>query len=224
MSRFSRTEKLIGQDAQRFLKERSVLIVGIGGVGGYVFETLVRAGIGSFTIVDGDKVDISNLNRQIISLDSNVGQDKVEAAKQRAESINPEVKIRALNINYNGQTKSLIFDRPYDYCVDCFDSVRDKIDFIKTAYDFSYPLISATGAGNRTDPDFMVCDIYKTAYDPLAKAVRTGLKGSGVKKLKVVCDAKPPLKISGTPASISYAPALMGCYIGAEVIKDLLKI
>lgn len=221
MNQFDRNIKLIGETAQNQLSAKNILIVGIGGVGGYAFEMLVRAGIGNFTIVDGDAVDITNLNRQIIALHSSLGQPKVEAAYNRAKDINPAANIKKLNMRFNENTSEIIL-QAFDYVIDAIDSVKDKVLLIIRSKQKNIPIISALGAGNRINCDFAVGDIYDTRYDGLAKAVRKKLKENNIGSLKVVSSHTPPLKVEGVPASISYSPAIMGCMIANEVIKDIL--
>ena len=225
MNRFDRTEKLIGTDKLKELKNKSVLIVGLGGVGGYVFEMLIRSGIGRFVLVDGDCVDETNINRQILALDCTVGVYKVDVAAERAAQINKNAEIVPLKIKYCENSSAEIFALgPFDYCIDCFDSVKDKIFFLSECARQNVKTISACGAGNRISPEFKVSDIFKTHSDPLAKAVRKGLRGVNTTSIKAVFDVREPAKSDGTvPASIRYAPALMGCTIGAEVIKDFLN-
>ncbi len=228
MNMFDRTEKLIGSENLEKLKKASVLIIGLGGVGGYVFEMLVRAGIGRLAIVDGDKADVTNINRQILALDNTVGKPKVQIAAERAALINADAEIIPLETRYGAETSEKIFGfGKFDYCVDCFDSVKDKIHFLSKCAENNLKVISACGAGNRLSPEYKVDNILKTHNDPLARAVRKGLKGLCVENVKAVFDVNAPeIAVSGaekTPASISYAPAIMGCIIGAEVIKDLLK-
>ncbi len=227
MDRFDRTEKLIGSEKLNKLKSSSVLIIGLGGVGGFAFETLVRGGIGRFTLVDADTVDITNINRQILALDSTVGLPKVQVAAERAALINADAKITAITARYDPETADGIFGTDdFDYCVDCFDSVKDKIHFLSECIKRKIKAVSACGAGNRISPQYKVDNICKTHSDPLARAVRKGLKGLDTANIKAVFDINEPVEPQNgnerTPASISYAPALMGCMIGAEVIKDLL--
>lgn len=221
---FDRTRKLVGQQKLDKLANAHVLIVGIGGVGGHALEAIARAGVGEITIVDFDKIDITNINRQIIATNSLVGTLKVDAFSARLKDINPNIKINSFAAFYSDETHDLIFNDSvkYDYCVDCFDSIKEKVKFIEHCAVSGYKCISACGAGNRLNPSFVVTDIFKTQYDPLAKAVRTRLNKDIVKKLKVVCDSNPPEIKSPTPASISFSPSLMGIMIAAEVINDLL--
>lgn len=228
MGRFDRTEKLIGTDNLDKLRSKSVLIIGLGGVGGYAFEMLVRGGVGRFTLVDGDNIDVTNINRQILALDNTVGLPKVNVAAARAELINKEATVTPLALRYNSETAEEIFATDkFDYCVDCFDSVKDKIHFLTECARRKIKTVSACGAGNRISPQYNVDNIMKTHSDPLARVVRKGLKEFDVRHIKAVFDINEPTEpINGsgrTPASISYAPALMGCLIGAEVIKDLLS-
>lgn len=220
---FDRTQKLIGEDRLERLKSSHILIVGVGGVGGYVLESLVRAGVGKITIVDPDCVDVTNLNRQVISLRSNAGVKKTIVAKKRALEINPNAVINDMALEYNKENHNKVFNdkTDYTYVADCFDSVANKIAFIEHCAKFNIKIISAMGSGNRVDPSFKIMDIYKTEYDPLAKAVRTKLNKKIVSKLKVCCDSTPPLIKSPTPASISYAPAMMGLLMAKEIILDI---
>lgn len=222
MNQFSRTINLIGEEKLAFLKSRKILLVGIGGVGGIAFEMLVRAGIGQFTIVDGDAVELTNLNRQIIALHSTLGEFKGNAAKTRALDINPDVLVNTVNTRYNELSSSDIFNGDFDYCIDCFDSVKDKVHFIVSAKNREIPIISAMGAGNRLTADFIITDINKTVNDGLAKAVRQALRKTSVTSLKVVYSPSPVIYNGENISSISYAPNIMGCMIAAEVIKDLL--
>lgn len=223
MTRFSRTIDLIGEDAFARLKNAHVLIVGLGGVGGYVFENLVRSGIGRFTLVDDDTVNVTNINRQLLALDDTVGQFKTDAAKSRASKVNPDAEVNSLTIRYSADTAASIFSQKYDYCVDAFDSVKEKIHFIIMAKTCGYNVISALGAGNRLGAEFEVKDIFATSGDGLARAVRKDLRAAGVKDLKTVCAKSLPDTNFRPPASISYAPAIMGSLIASEVIRDLIQ-
>lgn len=218
MSRFDRTEQLIGDMTP--LSKASVLLVGVGGVGGYAFETLVRGGIGTLTVVDGDRFEESNLNRQLLALVSTVGRPKVEVAAERAAQINPDCTVRALPFRFDAATCETVFDRHYDYVVDAIDSVADKVLLVCESKRRGIPVVSAMGAGSRLDDEFSVRDIYETSYDGLAKAVRKRLREAGIDRLKVVCSALPPLSAPGS--SVSYPPAVMGAKLAGEVIRDLL--
>lgn len=217
----ARTAGLIGSDTEK-LAAAHVLIVGLGGVGGYCFETLVRAGIGRFTIVDGDRVDNTNRNRQILADTATVGLPKTEAAKARAVTINPAVQIRTFYCRFDAQTAGEILDTAYDCAADAIDSVKDKVLLVTECKRLSIPIVSAMGAGNRLDDDFTVTDLYQTKYDGLARAMRTQLKKRGITALPVVASARPPQKRDGCPASISYPPAVAGCKLGGAIIRSLL--
>ena len=224
MNEFSRSEALIGNSGQTKLKNSKVIIVGCGGVGGYAAEFLVRSGIGSFTFVDYDSVEITNLNRQIIGLRSALGQSKADLLQARARDINRAVNAVALNCAVTAENAEQILsaDR-FDYCIDAIDRVKDKIELICACEKLNIPCISALGAGNRLIADFAVKDIYATSHDPLAKAIRSKLRKKGIVAHKTVCARTLP-EVSAIPvASISYAPAAMACVLAQEVLKDLLS-
>ncbi len=222
---FDRTKLLIGESSLEKLKNCNILIVGVGGVGGYALEILTRCGIGNFTIVDGDKVDITNINRQIIATHSTIGKSKVEVFEMRMKDINPFVNVRALNMRFNEQTRDVIFDRHYDYVIDAIDSVQDKLFLILTAKEKSCNIVSAMGAGNRVQlSDFQVIDIFKTQNDKLAKKMRKLLKDNGVTKLDTITSNTIPLQTNDNAiGSIAYMPSLAGVKLGGYVINQLLK-
>ena len=248
MNQFSRTELLLGKEAMETLKNKRVAIFGIGGVGGYVCESLVRTGIGHFDIVDDDKVCLTNLNRQIIATRSTVGKDKVEVMKARMLDINPNADITVHKCFFLPENAEDFPFEEYDYVVDAVDTVTAKIEIIMRCQEKGVPVISCMGAGNKLDPSrFKVADIYKTTMCPLAKVMRRELKKRGVKKLKVVfSDEKPvtPLEdmsISckancicppgaerkctdrrAIPGSTAFAPAVAGLILASEVVKDLI--
>lgn len=221
---FTRTKLLIGEEKLSKLQNSNVLIVGVGGVGGYSAEMLARAGVGSMTIVDSDLVDITNINRQIIALHSTVGQPKTEVFKTRLLDINPNLNLRALQMRYNAETSDSIFDREYDYIIDAIDSVPDKLHLIITAKEKGYNIISAMGAGNKfAIGDFYVTDIFKTSGDRLARKMRKLLREAGVKKLEVVCTDLPCSDITSTTVgSIAYMPPLCGIKLASYVINRLM--
>ena len=223
---FKRTEWLLGEDGVEHLSIKHVAVFGIGGVGGYVCEALVRSGVGTFTLVDKDVVDITNLNRQIIATQSTVGRSKTEVMKERMEDINPEVSVFVRNCFFLPDTADSFDFTDYDYVVDAVDTVTAKLEIILRAKAAGVPVISAMGAGNKLDPgQFKVSDIYKTKVCPLAKVMRRELKKRGVDRLKVVYSEEPPRKLSAesaTPGSIAYAPAIAGLMIAGEVIRDLV--
>ena len=222
---YSRTEGILGKDGVKRLKRASVLVVGVGGVGGFAVEALVRAGVGRIAVLDSDLVAPSNLNRQIIATTSTVGMAKVDAIEKRILDINPDCSVTKFNMFYSADTADKVNLADYDYIVDCIDSVRSKLELIRRAVEVGAPIISAMGAGNKLDPTrFRIADISKTAGDPLAKAVRTELRKMGINHLKVVYSDEPPVKTGErTPMSISFMPSTRGLIIASEVIKELAK-
>lgn len=223
---FSRIEMLIGEENLAKLTNSHVAVFGIGGVGGYTVEALVRSGIGAIDIIDNDKVAESNLNRQIIALNSTIGKYKVDVAKERILDINPDIKINTHKIFYTPETSSQFDFAKYDYIVDAIDTVSGKIELVMQANQTQTPIISSMGAGNKMNPaDFEVSDIYKTSVCPLAKVMRHELKKRKIKKLKVVYSKEPPIKQEGRriPASNAFVPSTAGLIIASEVIKDLIK-
>ena len=224
-NQFSRTESLIGKENLRILKNSHIAIFGIGGVGGFVAEALVRAGIGTLDLIDNDTVTISNINRQIIATHSTIGQYKTEVMKKRAIDINPEIKVNTFNILYLPETSNLFDFSKYDYVIDAIDNVTGKISLVVKSGESNTPIISCMGTGNKLDPTkFEIADIYKTSVCPLAKVMRYELKKSGIKKLKVLYSKEMPVKTnSRTPASISTCPSVAGLIIANEVILDIIK-
>ncbi|MBO6134534.1 MAG: tRNA threonylcarbamoyladenosine dehydratase [Lachnospiraceae bacterium] len=245
-NRFVRTKLVLGEEAlKRILKSR-VAVFGIGGVGSFVVEGLVRSGIGAIDIYDNDTVSISNINRQLYALESTIGRDKVDVAKERIHDINPEVRVSANKIFVDEESISKIDFSHFDYVVDAIDTVASKVALAKKAYDYGVNIISAMGAGNKIDPlSFEVSDIYDTSVCPLARKMRNELKKVGVKSLKVVYSKENPKssedincdndfsyddlcvgsidkkKIIG---SVSFVPPVVGYIIVSEVIKDLINI
>lgn len=232
MERFSRTELLIGSDGLQKLKNAHVAVFGVGGVGGYVVEALARSGIGGLTLIDPDKVSISNLNRQIVALMSTVGQYKTHAAKARVLDISPECNVETLEIFYMPETDCVDFST-FDYVVDAVDTVSAKLAIIQRASAANVPVISAMGAGNKLDATrFEVSDIAKTSVCPLARVMRRELKKRGIDHVKVVYSKEEP-KSSGlmdedsgkmVPGSIAFVPSVAGLIIASEVIKDLIAL
>ncbi|MCR5653014.1 MAG: tRNA threonylcarbamoyladenosine dehydratase [Ruminococcus sp.] len=233
LNQFSRSELLLGENGIKTLNSSRVAVFGIGGVGGYTAEALVRSGIGELDIIDKDCVALTNINRQIFALHSTVGQYKVDAARDRLLDINPNLKLNTYKLFYTPDTSDEFDFTKYDYIVDAIDTITGKIELIKRADDSGTPIISAMGAGNKLDASaFEVCDIYKTSMCPLARVMRNELKKRGIKKLKVVYSKEKPLKplfelneepVKGnqTPGSVSFVPPVMGLIIAGEVIKDL---
>lgn len=224
-NQFSRTETLIGKDSLNKLKTSHIAVFGAGGVGGYVIEALVRAGVGSIDIIDNDTINITNLNRQIIALHSTIGQYKVDAFQNRILDINPECNVKTYKTFFTSENSNEFDFRKYDYVVDAIDTVSAKIELVLRCQEVETPIISSMGTGNKLNPEmFEVSDIYKTSYCPLAKVMRGELKKRGVKRLKVVYSKEIPKKINGqrVPASISFVPPAAGLIIASEVVKDII--
>ncbi len=202
-----------------------VAVFGIGGVGGYACEALVRSGVGRFDIIDRDVVDVTNINRQIIALHSNVGQTKVAVMKARMEDINPAVTVNAHECFFLPENADDFDFSKYDYVIDAVDTVTAKLEIICRATAFGVPVISAMGAGNKTDPGaFRVADIYDTKVCPLARVMRRELKKRGIERLKVVYSEEEPLKPDADhPASCAFVPSVAGLMMAGEVVKNLSK-
>lgn len=225
MDIFSRTERLIGKEALQKLKNSNIIIFGLGGVGSYTAEALARSGVGKMTVVDKDRIDITNINRQLYALHSTVGKPKAEVARDRILDINPECEVTAIEKMYLPENAEEFNLSQYDYIIDAIDNVTAKISLAENAEKLCIPIISSMGTGNKLDPTaFMVSDIYKTSVCPLCRAMRTQLKKRGVKKLKVVYSEEIP-KTDGerTPASISFVPPAAGLIIAGEAVKDIIK-
>ncbi len=222
---FSRTERLIGKDNLKKLKNANVIIFGLGGVGSYVAEALARSGIGKMTVVDKDTVDITNINRQLYALHSTIGKDKAQVAKERILDINPECQVTPIVKMYLPENADEFNLAEYDYIVDAIDNVTAKIDLAIKSQELNVPIIASMGTGNKLDPTaFKITDIYKTDTCPLCRVMRKELKTRGVKKLKVLYSTETPQNDGErTPASISFVPSVAGLIIAGEVIKDLIK-
>ena len=224
-----RTRAILGDNAMDKLKSSRVCIFGIGGVGGYALEALVRTGIGEVDIIDGDTVNITNLNRQIIATEATVNMAKTDAAKERMLSINPELKINTHNFFYGEDTENTIDFTVFDYVVDAIDDVKAKTLIAVKCKEANVPLISSMGFGNKIEPTMIeVSDIKKTSVCPLARTMRRRLKDAGVKDLKVVYSKEEPkvgLNPDGTRilASTAFVPSAAGLVIASEVIKYLIK-
>lgn len=220
---YSRTAMLLGEEAVRKLKKAHVAVFGIGGVGGFAVEALVRAGVGEITLVDHDTVSVSNLNRQIIATRDTVGMLKTEAFRERIRSIDPECTVHA-RAEFFLPEKAGKFDfSAYDYVIDAIDTVSGKIGLVMCCKEAGTPIISAMGAGNKLDPTrFEVADIYETSVCPLARVMRRELKARGVEHLKVVYSREEAIR-TGTrmPGSVSFVPSVMGLIMAGEVIRDL---
>ena len=232
LNQFSRTELLLGKEAMDKLENARVAVFGIGGVGGYVCEALVRSGVGAFDLIDDDKVCLTNLNRQIIATRKTVGQYKTEVMRDRILDINPKADVRIHNCFYLPENAADFDFSEYDYVVDAVDTVTAKIELIMRAKEAGTPVISSMGAGNKLDPGrFEVADIYKTSVCPLAKVMRKELKARGVRKLKVVYsreEARKPLETitegsrRALPGSIAFVPSVAGLLLAGEVVRDLI--
>lgn len=218
-----RTEKLIGKIALEKLEKAKVIIYGIGGVGGYVVEALARAGVGNLCLVDPDKISISNINRQIHSNFKTIGKSKIEVMKERILEINPKANVEIFNPKELSFEEQDLIDNTYSYVVDAVDTVKTKLKVIEKAKKEGVKIISAMGAGNKLDCNFIVSDIEKTEVCPLAKVIRKELKKKNIKDVKVVYSKEEPVIKERIPASISYVPGVMGLIIAGEVIKDIIK-
>lgn len=224
---------MFGKDGMEALARSRVAVFGIGGVGGYTVEALVRSGVGAIDIIDNDKVCPTNINRQIYAMHKTVGRYKVDVAAERIAEINPDCKVMAHKTFYMPDTQGEFDFTEYDYIVDAIDTVTGKIAIVENAARCGTPVISCMGAGNKLDPTaFEVADIYKTSVCPLAKVMRRELKKRGIKKLKVVYSKEEPVKHlkaeEGTarrdiPASNAFVPSVAGLIIAGEVIKDLIN-
>ena len=223
MSFDERTKALIGENNIELLKSKKVIIFGIGGVGGYVVEMLVRTGVENITIVDFDVVSESNINRQIIANINTVGKLKVDCFKERILSINPNCIVNCIPEKLTEQNLESFDLKNYNFVIDCIDMVNSKVALIKYCHDNNIKIISSMGAGNRfAIPKFEICDIYKTQNDGLAKSIRSKLKKLGVKKL-MVCYSNQDAKKQKIIGSIAYFPAMAGITISAYVINQFIK-
>lgn len=229
-SQFARNELLIGKEKQELLKEKKVAIFGLGGVGSYVLEGLVRAGIGKFILIDNDTINLSNLNRQLLATTKTIGRKKVEVAKERVEEIYPEAKVEIYDTFYLPGHPENILEKNVDYVVDAVDTVTAKILIIQEAKQLEIPVISSMGTGNKLDATkFEVADISKTSVCPLAKVMRKELKKRNIEKVKVVFSKEKPIQVVSSgkeqvPGSISFVPSVAGLIIAGEVVKDLCEI
>lgn len=229
MEEFSREIKLIGQENFEKLKNSKILLFGIGGVGGYVLESLARSGVENITIVDFDTVSESNLNRQIIALKTTIGKYKVDVAKERVNNINPNCNIQAIKEKLTKENMDSFNFKNYDFVIDAIDMVTSKLLIIEKAKKENVEVISCMGTGNKLDATkLQICDISKTNYCPLAKVMRKELKNRGIYHLNVVFSTEQPKRFGEkqrkvTPASIAYVPAVAGLYISQFVIKKLME-
>ena len=219
---FERFELLVG-DKINDIKSKKVLVIGVGGVGSYTVESLVRSGISNITIIDNDIIDITNLNRQLMTTQDNIGLSKVEVLEKRIKSINPDCIVNAIKTFVDDSNiDSIITD--YDYVVDACDTVKTKLSIIRVCNKLGIKLISSMGTGNKMNPSLLqVTDIYKTNYDPLAKLIRSNCRKMGVKRLTVVCSKELPIKKGvKTIPSNSFVPATAGLLITSYIINDIV--
>ncbi|MBQ9283136.1 MAG: tRNA threonylcarbamoyladenosine dehydratase [Treponema sp.] len=249
LNQFSRTELLLGKEAMDILNSAHVAVFGVGGVGGFAVEALVRSGIQHIDIIDDDKVCLTNLNRQIIATRSSVGKYKVDVMKERILDINPDAKVNTFKCFYLPDTRDQFDFSKYDYVVDAVDTVTAKIQLILQAKEAGIPIISSMGAGNKLDPtQFEVADISQTSVCPLARVMRQACKKRGIKNVKVVYSKEKPMRpiedmsIScrahcicppgsqhkctdrrDIPGSTAFVPSVAGLIIAGEIIKDLTK-
>lgn len=225
MKQFIRTETLIGKDNLEKLVRSHVAVFGVGGVGGYVCEALVRSGVSHITIIDKDVVSESNINRQIIATYDTLGMSKVEVMKKRILSINPSCIVDAIEMFYLPEVSHLIDFSKFDYVVDAVDTVTAKLLIVEKCYEAKIPVISSMGTGNKLDPTkFKIADINQTSICPLAKVMRYELRQRGISHLKCLYSTEEAIKTGDrTPASIAFVPSVAGLIIASEVIKDLLK-
>ncbi len=233
MDNFTRVENLIGRDSLKKLASSSVAVFGVGGVGGFICEALVRSGVGQISVFDGDTVDKSNLNRQIIATVDKIGMDKVEVLKQRLLSINPNLKIQANKIFYLPENAESVDLSAFDYVIDAVDTVTAKLEIISRAKALNIPVISCMGTGGKMQIEKLkVADISKTDGCPLARVMRRELKKRNVTGVKVVYSdegvnlgqtEKEVASKKIAPPSMIFVPAVAGLYIAREVVNDLIK-
>lgn len=236
LDQFSRTELLLGREAMERLARARVAVFGLGGVGGYAAEALVRGGVGALDLIDSDRLSLTNLNRQILATHRTLGRYKADAARERALEINPEARVEARTVFYGPDTAGLFDFAQYDYVVDAIDTVTGKLALIERARAAGAPIISCMGAGNKLDPSaFRVADIYETSVCPLARVMRKELKRRGVRCLKVVYSQEPPRAPEGAlyqeslegevrrqvPGSCAFVVAAAGMLLAGEVVRDL---
>lgn len=237
LNEFSRTELLIGRENVKRLRTKKVAVFGIGGVGSFVIEGLVRSGVSNFVVVDNDNISITNINRQIHADHTTLGMAKVDVIEKRIKNINPEAIVEKYKVFYLPELRNELIRTDYDYIIDAVDTITAKIDLIVSARDKNIPIISSMGTGNKIDPTkFKITDIYKTYICPLAKVMRKELKKRNISKLKVLYSNEIPLKPKfeydlednqirkkQVTGSISFVPPVAGLIIAGEVINDLIK-
>lgn len=230
MSEFERCEMLLGKDALNKLNSSSVAVFGVGGVGSYVCEALARCSVGNLTLIDNDTVSISNINRQLIALNSTIGKLKTEVMGERIKDINPNAKITLHNMFFSSENSDEIDFSQFDYVVDAIDSVSSKLHLIELCKKNDINIISSMGTGNKLNPSlFTISDISKTHTCPLARVMRKELKEREIYSLKVLWSPEKPLtplfseNNKHTPGSVSFVPSVAGLMIAGEVIKDIIN-
>lgn len=224
--KFERLKKMVGEESLTILSSKTVLVIGIGGVGGHVCEALVRSGINNIIIVDGDVVDETNLNRQIIALNSTIGKAKVDVMKARIKDINPECQVKTINEFITPDNIELLFNTKIDYLVDACDTVPVKKRIILECLKRKIPFISCMGTGNKLDPSKLeIIDIRKTKNDPLARIIRKIIKDEKInKKVLVLSSSEVPIKTGdSTPGSTAFVPASAGLLIASYLIRDIIN-
>ena len=233
--KFSRTEMLIGNDGMKKLSDAKVAVFGLGGVGSFVCEGLARSGIGNFVLVDYDKIDESNINRQLIATEKTVGRYKVDLMKERILEINPDANVEVYREFYLADCEIDIITEDLSYAVDCVDTIMAKIAIICSCDELGVPVISSMGTGNKLDPTmFEVADIYETSVCPLARIMKKDLRKRNIDKLKVVYSKEHAINTNDYPinrdakykvkGSVSFVPSVAGLIIAGEVIKDIVGI
>ena len=225
MSWTDRTLMLLGQEALDRLALSHVAVFGLGGVGGYVTEALTRAGVGRLTLIDGDIVDETNLNRQLLATRQTVGRDKSEVARERVQSINPACAVDARKLFYAAESADEIDFAGFDYVADCIDTVFSKLLIIEKCAQCDTPVLSCMGTGNKLDPSLLrIADISKTSVCPLARVMRRELRNRGIEHVKVLFSTEPPIKTgTRTPGSVSFVPSIAGLMIAGEIVRNLLQ-
>ena len=240
LNQFSRTELLIGKEGVDKLKNSKIAVFGIGGVGSFVVEGLVRSGVSNLVLIDNDTVDLTNLNRQLIATRKTIGKYKVDVMKERILEINPDAKVETYKEFFMPDSKTEIIKEDLSYVVDCIDTVTAKIEIIKRCNKLGIPIISSMGTGNKLDPSKLkITDIYKTNICPLAKVMRKELRKREISKLKVIYSEEEPItpdekieeicKEEGTkkkqvPGSVSFVPSVAGLMIAGEIVRDIIKL
>lgn len=239
MGPYSRTEILLGAEAMEKLKNARVAVFGLGGVGGYAVEALARSGVGTLDLIDHDSVSLTNLNRQILATRETVGMPKAEAARRRVESIDPEIRVNAMQTFFCPDTAAEFDFSAYSYVIDAIDTVTGKLALVQAAQAAQTPVICAMGAGNKLDPTaFQVADIYDTSVCPLARIMRKECRKRGIRHLKVVYSREEPVSPmlspedpawaelpqgrNALPGSCAFVPSVMGMILAGQVIRDLV--